>query len=143
MAKLSKVKELCTKSENESEADMELTVGWEMVWRLKCVCENREVVVGCWALLKGGPKLRPAKFTPAVVMSVSTLGYSSSEAPASLVCKSVYSGALCEVILSVAAKLRIHRETGGPRWFFFSYYHPHSPIISSDCLSLSKSSVLC
>lgn len=42
--------------------------------------------------------LRPAKFTPAVVMSVGRLEYSGSEAPASLVCKSVYSGASCEVI---------------------------------------------
>lgn len=93
---------------------MEPMVDWEMVCRLKCVCENREVVVGCWALLKGGPKLRPAKFTPAVVMSVSTLEYSGSEAPASLVCKSVYSGALCEVIFSVAAKLQ--RDPKGNWW---------------------------
>lgn len=41
----------------------------------------------------GGAKLRPAKFTPAVVMSVGSLEYSGSEAPASLMCKSVYSGA--------------------------------------------------
>lgn len=41
---------------------------------------------GCrGGLLKGSPKLKPAKFTPAVVMSVGSLEYSGSEAPASLV----------------------------------------------------------
>lgn len=50
----------------------------------------------CVHVFKGS--LRPAKFTPAVVMSVGSLEYSGSEAPANLVCKSVYSGASCEVI---------------------------------------------
>lgn len=35
--------------------------------------------------MKGSPKLKPAKFTPAVVMSVGSLEYSGSKAPASLV----------------------------------------------------------
>lgn len=50
------------------------------------------VCVYVW-ILSGGGGLRPAKFTPAVVMSVGSLEYSGSEAPASLMCKSVYSGA--------------------------------------------------
>lgn len=54
--------------------------------------------------MKGIPKLRPVKFTPAVVMSADSLEYSRSEAPASPVCKSVYSGALCEVISRASAK---------------------------------------
>lgn len=58
------------------------------------------------------------------------------------VCKSVYSGALCEVISSGVAKL------AGPMgklvfpepkpfffiFFFVFFYHPHSPIIPPDCL---------
>lgn len=104
-----------------------------------CVC-----MCGFWAggcLLKGGPKLRPAKFTPAVVMSVGSLEYSGSEAPASLMCKSVYSGAWCEVISSGAAKLRVQGEARGsmPGPFFFY----HSPIITPNFLSVTKSLFLC
>lgn len=67
----------------------------------------------CVHVFKGS--LRPAKFTPAVVMSVGSLEYSGSEAPANLVCKSVYSGASCEVIWRVAAKFWAQWEAGVPR----------------------------
>lgn len=64
--------------------------------------------------------------------------YSGSEDPARLVCKSMYSGALCEVI-SGEAKIRVCREAGvsWPKPFFF--YNPHLPIIS---LTVSASPML-
>lgn len=64
--------------------------------------------------------------------------YSGSEAPARLVCKSVYSGALCEVI-SGEAKVRVCREACVPWPKPFFFYNPHLPIIS---LTVSASTML-
>lgn len=89
--------------------------------------------------VKGSSKSGLTKFTPAVVMSAGSLDCWGSEAPASLVCKSVYSGARYEVISCRGAKHQHLGEVGIHSPLPWLLDCPPWPVMNAQRLSLAES----